>query len=69
MGGLVAYFGLAAGMPLSIVILAGAATGFAIGLVKGAIIAFLGLPPIIITLATLSIVRGSALIVGGPISI
>jgi ribose/xylose/arabinose/galactoside ABC-type transport system permease subunit len=65
MGGLVAYFVLAAGMSLPIVILAGTATGFAIGLVNGAIIAFLGLPPIIVTLATLSIVRGSALIVGG----
>lgn len=65
LGGLISYFCLAAGFPLPIVILAGAASGFAIGLVNGVIIAFAGLPPIIVTLATLSIVRGSALIVGG----
>ena len=46
-------------------ILAGSAVGVLIGLVNGAIIAFLQLPPIIVTLATLSIVRGSALILGG----
>ncbi len=37
-----------------------------VGLANGAIIAFLRLPPIIVTLATLSIVRGAALILGGP---
>ena len=65
MGGLVAYFALAAGLPLPVVILAGTMCGFGIGLISGAIIAFLGLPPIIVTLAMLGIVRGTALIVGG----
>jgi ribose/xylose/arabinose/galactoside ABC-type transport system permease subunit len=65
MGGLAAYFCLAAGLPLPLVILAGGGSGFAIGLVNGAIIAFARLPPIIVTLATLSIVRGSALTIGG----
>ena len=36
------------------------------GLANGLTIAFLRLPPIIVTLAMLSIVRGSALILGGP---
>lgn len=65
-GGLVAFFTLDAGLPLPIVLLAGVTIGIAIGLANGAIIAFLGLPPIIVTLAMLSIVRGAALILGGP---
>jgi len=39
-----------------------AAAGFA----NGALIAFLGLPPIVVTLASLSIVRGAALLIAGP---
>ncbi len=65
LGGLVSYFCLAAGLPLPIVLLAGVASGFGVGLVNGAVIAFASLPPIIVTLASLSIVRGAALLIGG----
>ena len=65
-GGLVSYFALAAGYPLPVVLLVGLLTGVLIGTVNGLIVAFLNLPPIIVTLAMLSIVRGSALILGGP---
>lgn len=65
-GGLVSYFCLQAGMPLVVVISAGLAVGLFIGLCNGLVIAFMQLPPIIVTLASLSIVRGSALILGGP---
>ncbi len=64
--GLVSYFCLQADLPLAIVILAGLSAGVLAGLANGLIIAFLRLPPIIVTLATLSIVRGLALILGGP---
>ncbi|MEO5807116.1 ABC transporter permease [Devosia sp.] len=64
--GLVSYFCLAAGYPLPVVLAAGLGLGLFIGFANGAVIAFLGLPPIIVTLATLSIVRGSALLLGGP---
>jgi ribose/xylose/arabinose/galactoside ABC-type transport system permease subunit len=37
-----------------------------IGLLNGIVIAALDLPPILVTLAMLSIVRGSALLLGGP---
>jgi ribose/xylose/arabinose/galactoside ABC-type transport system permease subunit len=37
-----------------------------VGFANGAAISFLQLPPIIVTLAMLSIVRGSALMLGGP---
>jgi ribose/xylose/arabinose/galactoside ABC-type transport system permease subunit len=63
---LLSYFALDAGYPLTSVILCGLAAGVAVGLLNGAIIAYLEMPPIIVTLGMLSIVRGMALIVGGP---
>ncbi len=66
LSGLVSFFALDAGLPLPVVVAAGLAVGIAVGLANGALVAFLGLPPIIVTLALLSIVRGVALIVGGP---
>jgi len=64
--GLVSFFALDAGYPLIMVVAAGLSVGIVVGLLNGATIAILGLPPIIVTLASLSIVRGSALILGGP---
>ncbi|THD45288.1 MAG: ABC transporter permease [Bradyrhizobium sp.] len=64
--GLAAFFTLEAGWPLPIGIAAGIAVGVAVGLANGFLIAAFGLPPIIVTLAMLSIVRGTALIAGGP---
>jgi ribose/xylose/arabinose/galactoside ABC-type transport system permease subunit len=66
LAGLASFYCLEAGLPLPIVILAGLSMGLLVGLVNGAIIAWLQLPPIIVTLATLSIARGSALMIGGP---
>ena len=66
LAGLVSFYCLDADLPLVIVVLAGLASGVLVGLFNGAIVAFLGLPPIIVTLGMLSIVRGSALIIGGP---
>ena len=66
LAGLISFYCLDAGQPLVIVILAGIAVGVAVGFLNGAIIACLQLPPIIVTLATLSIVRGTAHINGGP---
>ena len=64
--GLVSYYALDAGLPLALGVLAGLSVGVAVGLANGAAVAFLELPPIIVTLAMLSIVRGSALLIGGP---
>jgi ribose/xylose/arabinose/galactoside ABC-type transport system permease subunit len=64
--GLVSYFALQADLPLALVVLAGLSAGVLVGIINGAIIALLQLPPIIVTLATLSITRGAALILGGP---
>ena len=64
--GLVSFYCLEPGLPLPIVVAAGLAAGVLVGLANGLAIAFLKLPPIIVTLAMLSIVRGAALILGGP---
>jgi ribose/xylose/arabinose/galactoside ABC-type transport system permease subunit len=66
LAGLVSFYCLDAGQPLPIVILGGLSMGLLVGFVNGAIIAWFKLPPIIVTLATLSIARGSALLIGGP---
>lgn len=66
LAGLISFYCLDAGLPLPIVILAGLAIGLSVGVVNGAIVAWMQLPPIIVTLAMLSIVRGSALLIGGP---
>lgn len=66
LAGLVSFYCLEAGLPLPIVVLGGLAMGLVVGFTNGAIVAWLQLPPIIVTLATLSIVRGSALLIGGP---
>ena len=44
----------------------GAGLGLLIGIANGVLVARLGLPAIIVTLGSLSIVRGSALLLGGP---
>jgi ribose/xylose/arabinose/galactoside ABC-type transport system permease subunit len=64
--GLVSFYCLQADLPLAIVVLAGLSVGLLVGVANGVVIALLQLPPIIVTLASLSIVRGSALILGGP---
>lgn len=64
--GLISYFCLQMGYPVPVAVLAGLGTGVVVGFLNGALVALVGLPPIIVTLATLSVVRGSALILGGP---
>ena len=66
LSGLITFFAMEAGLPLPVALGAGLTVGFAVGIVNGALIAILGLPPIIVTLAALSVVRGIALILGGP---
>lgn len=64
--GLVAFFTLTAGHGVALALMAGAGLGLIIGIGNGLLIASLGLPPIVVTLGMLSIVRGSALLLGGP---
>jgi rhamnose transport system permease protein len=46
------------GLPLPLVVLAAVAVGLALGLVNGYLIGYLELPPIVITLGTMSVYRG-----------
>lgn len=64
--GIVAYFTLLAGYGVVVALIAGAGLGLLIGIANGVLVASLGLPAIIVTLGTLSIVRGTALLLGGP---
>ena len=65
--GLASFFALQYSAPVILAVLGGVATGAVIGAINGAAVAIVRLPPIIVTLAMLSIVRGTALIAGGPI--
>ena len=61
---------LRAGHPAAVAVALALATGVACGLVNGALISWGGLPPFIVTLGTMSIARGAALLVteGRPVS-
>lgn len=72
-GPVLAVAGLIAALVLSatggstlVAIVAALSAAALIGLCNGLCVAWLELPPIVVTLASLSIVRGGALLVGGP---
>lgn len=58
------YFGT--DLPIVFAIIFGMLAGGAVGAINGVAVAILRLPPIIMTLGMLSIVRGFALLMGGP---
>lgn len=64
-GVVAAYLAQMQGIPIFIPILGALGTGALIGLINGFGAAYAELPPFIITLATMSIVRGAALILSG----
>ena len=49
--------------PLLLMILAGVITGLVLGMINGGLIAFLGIPPIVVTLGTLAVYRGMIIII------
>lgn len=51
--------------PLLLMILAGVLMGLLLGLFNGALIAFLNIPPIVVTLGTLAVFRGLIIILAG----
>lgn len=53
------------GLPLVAVMLAACATGLAAGLVNGYLIGVLALPPIVVTLGTMSVYRGLVFVLSG----
>jgi rhamnose transport system permease protein len=53
------------GLPLFVVVLAAVLTGLALGLVNGWLIGNLSLPPIVITLGTMSVYRGLVFVLSG----
>jgi ribose/xylose/arabinose/galactoside ABC-type transport system permease subunit len=65
--GLVTFFAVQYGVPVILAVLGGVGSGAVIGALNGVAVASFRLPAIIVTLGMLSIVRGTALILGGPI--
>jgi rhamnose transport system permease protein len=53
------------GLPLTAVVLAAMLVGLALGLVNGWLIGYLQLPPIVITLGTMSVYRGLVFVISG----
>jgi len=70
LSGVVLGMALQAGYPLGLALPASLAAGFACGVTNGALISWGRLPPFIVTLGTMSIARGAALLAteGRPIS-
>jgi ribose transport system permease protein len=60
LAGLISAFCMRAGVPVSLAVVAGLATGGAVGWVNGTVVGRVRLPPFIVTLGTMSIVRGVA---------
>jgi rhamnose transport system permease protein len=55
----------APGVPLPLIVLAAVAVGLALGLVNGWLIGYLELPPIVVTLGTMSVYRGAVFVLSG----
>lgn len=58
-----------AGFPIELAIIAALATGAVGGLLNGLLVAVVGLPSLVVTLGTLALFRGMALIILGPRSV
>lgn len=67
--GTIGTMALAAGMPLGVGLLIGVLCGFAWGFVNGLLTTTLQMPPFIVTLGTLGIVRGLTLIISGGLPV
>jgi rhamnose transport system permease protein len=52
-------------LPLPLIVLAAVAVGLALGLVNGWLIGYLELPPIVVTLGTMSVYRGAVFVLSG----
>jgi len=53
------------GLPLPLIVLAAVGVGLLLGLVNGVLIGYLELPPIVVTLGTMSVYRGAVFVLSG----
>jgi len=53
------------GLPLALIVLAATAVGLGLGVVNGWLIGYLSLPPIVVTLGTMSVYRGAVFVLSG----
>ena len=69
LGGVITGISIQSGIPIPISILLGLSSGFVVGFVNGVTITFFKIPPLIVTLGMMYIIRGVVLIItkGAPI--
>ncbi len=67
--GIVVALSVNAGIPIPLVLLIGAVTGFAFGAVNGILISYCGLQPFIVTLGTQGVFYGIALVLSNKVGI
>lgn len=67
--GVISAMALKAGMPISAAIILGLLAGVLVGLINGVLIAHGDLPPFVVTLGSMSIVKGVALLITGGIPV
>jgi ribose transport system permease protein len=67
--GVISAMALKSGMPIGIAIILGLLAGVLVGLINGSLIAYGGLPPFVVTLGSMSIVKGIALFITGGIPV
>ncbi len=69
LSGIITSMSLVAGYPIPLAIIFGLLAGTVVGVLNGVIVVYGKLPPFIVTLGTMSIVRGAALVLTGGIPI
>ncbi|MBM3785640.1 MAG: ABC transporter permease [Acidobacteria bacterium] len=69
MGGLMGTMAMSKGQPIAVGVLAGVLTGAAFGLLNGTLVTQLRISPFIVTLGTMGIVRGLALVVSNGLPV
>ena len=67
--GVISAMAMKAGMPLVVAIMLGLLVGALVGLINGILIAYGDLPPFVVTLGSMSIVKGVALLITGGIPV
>ncbi len=69
LSGIITSMALVAGYPIPLAIICGLLAGTLVGVLNGVIVVYGKLPPFIVTLGTMSIVRGAALVLTGGIPV
>jgi ribose transport system permease protein len=67
--GVISAMAVKSGMPLGVALMLGLLAGVLVGLINGGLIAYGDLPPFVVTLGSMSVVKGVALLITGGIPV